>query len=132
MINMPGLVHRYATAWFAGDLTTVLNTYAPHIVAHYGGTSPFAGDHVGRDRFVEVLLDTAGRSQRQLLAIEAVFDGDGEGALFVRESLILDGARHEVSRALRFRIENDKFVECWLYDHDQHLIDQAWSKPAHT
>jgi hypothetical protein len=32
-----------------------------------------------------------------------------------------------VFRALRYRTSNDLLAECWLYDHDQHIVDQAWS-----
>ena len=49
---MTGVITRYVNAWEAEDLGTVLDCYAPDIVAHYGGTSMFAGDHEGHAAFV--------------------------------------------------------------------------------
>ena len=59
--------------------------YSPDVIVHYGGTSEFAGEHRGRDAFVQVLLTTAGRSQRALLEIEDIFEDRTHGALFTRE-----------------------------------------------
>jgi uncharacterized protein len=124
----PGTITRYANAWIAGDRLAVADIYDENIVVHYGGTSSFAGNHHGRNRFIEVLLETSGRAKRQLIAIDQIHDDGDTGALFVTESIELDGETIAVSRALRFRVANDRIVECWLFDHDQHLIDRAWSQ----
>lgn len=121
-----GVLTTYAGAWLAGDVETVFGSYAPDIVLHYGGASPFAGDHVGRERAIEVLVETSVRSGRALLAVDAIYDQGDHGALFVREAVTVDGARVEVQRALRFRIAGGLLAECWLYDQDQHLVDRAW------
>lgn len=126
------VLRAYADAWLAGDLATLFGFYAPDIVAHYGGTSPFAGVHVGKDRFVDVLVESAVRSSRALVAVDVVLDDGTVGALFVREALVVDGERIEIERALRFRLEDGRIAECWLYDHDQHLVDRAWSEPTET
>ncbi len=52
--QVEGVITRYATAGREGDLQTLIDCYDEDIVAHYGGQSPFAGTHVGRDRFLEV------------------------------------------------------------------------------
>lgn len=127
-----GVISRYADAWRTGDLTTLISCYDEGIIAHYGGRSSFAGTHVGRDRFIEVLAGTALVSERQLVSIDQLHDDGDTGALFVTESLVIGGERHTVHRALRFRVAGDRIVECWLFDHDQHLVDRAWtgSPPA--
>ena len=55
-VSAGGVVHRYAAAWESGDVGGILGCYAETVITHYGGQSPFAGTHVGRDRLVEVLL----------------------------------------------------------------------------
>jgi uncharacterized protein len=123
----PAVLQTYADAWLRSDHTVLFACYADDIVAHYGGASPFAGTHRGRDAFVEVLINIAVRSQRELLAVEAVFDDGATGAIFTREAINVEGQRHEVRRALRFRLHDGLIAECWLYDQDQHLVDQAWA-----
>jgi uncharacterized protein len=135
MNETPDVITRYAAAWLAGDVVTLVGCYADHIVAHYGGQSPFAGTHVGRDRFVDVLLESSARSGRKLLSVDQIHDDGETGALFVTESLVVDwihdgGETVTVFRALRFRVADGKIAECWLFDHDQHLIDRAWSSAA--
>jgi uncharacterized protein len=129
-VNESGVLHRYAEAWVAGEVMTMFGMYSPDVVVHYGGTSEFAGEHRGRDAFVEVLMTTAGRSQRVLLQIEDLFEDGSYGALFTREQLVLDGVVTEVKRALRFRLNDTEILEIWLYDHDQHILDRSWSAPA--
>jgi uncharacterized protein len=126
-----GTISRYAHAWAAGDLATVVDSYATDIVVHYGGTSPFAGTHTGRDRFVEVLIETASRSSRELISVDQVHDDGETGAIFATERILVGppGDRRPVTiqRALRFRVADDRITECWLFDHDQHLLDRSWS-----
>lgn len=120
-------ISRYAHAWLDGELTTLLECYDPDVTVHYGGRSAFRGTHRGRDAFVAVLADTAQRSGRELVAIDQIHDDGDQGALFVTERIVVDGEPHEVQRALRYRVSNDRIVECWLYDMDQSVVDEAWS-----
>lgn len=122
-----GVIARYARAWADADLVTVIETYAEDVVAHYGGQSPFAGTHIGRDRFLEVLAATAAQGERTLISVDQHHEDGQTGALFATESFVADGETRTVMRGLRFRIENDKIAECWLFDHDQHVVDAAWS-----
>jgi len=125
-----GVVTAYARAWEAADHATLIGLYAEDVVVHYGGTSPFSGTHQGRDRFVDVLLQTAARGKRSLASIDQVHDDGDTGAIFVTERFEVDGEPVEVQRALRYRTAGGRITECWLYDQDQHLVDRAWSEPA--
>lgn len=125
-----GVVTRYARAWERGDVATITACYADDVVTHYGGRSPFAGTHVGRDRLLEILVVTRQRGRRELVSIDQIHDDGPTGALFVTERLIVDGAPVTVRRALRYRTNGHQLVECWLYDHDQHVVDAAWRDPA--
>lgn len=122
-----GLVTAYADAWRRGDIAALAELYAEDIVVHYGGASAFAGTHTGRQTFLEVLLETALRSNRQLVEIDDVFDLGTSGAIFARESIAVDGVVTTVRRCLRYRVSDGRLVECWLYDHDQHLVDRSWA-----
>ncbi len=125
-----GVVTRYARAWEQEDVSTITACYAEDVVTHYGGQSPFAGTHVGRDRLIEILLATRQRGRRELVSIDQIHDDGPTGALFVTERLIVEGAPMTVQRALRYRTNGHQLVECWLYDHDQHLVDAAWRDPT--
>jgi ketosteroid isomerase-like protein len=122
-----GVLHSYVDAWLRGDHPAMFAMYADDIVVHYGGTSPYAGVHRGRDEFLQVLVESSIRSQRSLVTINAVFDAETEGAIFSTESLVVDGETRTVERALRFRLAHGQIQECWLFDHDQHVVDAAWS-----
>ncbi len=122
-----GVIARYTRAWLDSDLATLVDCYADDIVAHYGGTSRYAGTYHGKTRFLEVLAETAALAKRELLSADQLHD-DGEcGAVFITESFDIDGDPVTVQRALRYRIDHDQITECWLFDMDQHLIDRAWS-----
>jgi uncharacterized protein len=126
---MSGAIMRYAEAWERGDIAAMIDLYAPDIIVHYGGTSEFAGTHHGRDRLVEILVETAMRSDRKLVSIDQIDDHEHHGALFVTETMRVDDATVTLRRALRFRVADGRLAECWLYDHDQHLVDAAWRSP---
>jgi len=128
-MNRNGVVQRYVDAWQRSDLATMFATYDPDVVVHYGGTSQFAGDHHGRDALLSLLAETARRSGRTLVTVDAVYDLGGHGAIFVREAFDIDGERVTVDRCLRYRVDGDLIVEVWLYDHQQQLVDRAWSQP---
>jgi ketosteroid isomerase-like protein len=126
---MSGVITRYAGAWRRGDITEMIDCYHEDITVHYGGTSTYAGTHHGRDQLVQLLIETAQRSGRQLITIDQIDDHETHGALFVTETVTIDDTVTTVARALRYRTTDNRISECWLYDHDQHLVDRAWSSP---
>ena len=74
-------VRRYAEAWQANDIDAVLASYHDDFVLHYFGESALAGDHIGRDAAIVVLMEATSRSKRQLDAIEDVLGGDRFAAI---------------------------------------------------
>lgn len=128
-MNRTGVIQRYADAWQRSELETMFASYDPDVVVHYGGSSPFAGDHHGRDALLSLLAETARHSGRTLVSVDAVYDLGGHGAIFVREAFEIAGERVVVDRCLRYRVDGDLIVEVWLYDHQQQLVDRAWSQP---
>jgi ketosteroid isomerase-like protein len=124
------VAERYAEAWRRGDLATLVDCYADGFVLHYFGRSAYAGDHVGKDAALAALAAVSAAAARELVAVEEVLAGDGTAALVVRERLTRDGESHELRRVLRYRVEGERFVECWLHDEDQRLVDSLWSPPT--
>ena len=123
-------LRRYAAAWEAGDLATVLDLYADDFTLHYFGRSPLAGTHRGRAAATAALADATVRSERALVRVVDALAGDHLGALVVIERLGPADAACEVQRVLLYRVEGDRFRECWLYDEDQRFVDRLWSPDA--
>jgi uncharacterized protein len=123
------IVRRYAEAWRANDITAVFDLYHDDFVLHYFGRSPLAGDHVGKDAAISVLVEATQRSGRQLDEIEDVLGGSTFAAIVAREGVGRDGTR-VVRRVFLYTVRDGKLAECWLYDEDQRFIDTLWSTPT--
>lgn len=121
---------RYAAAWAAGDIGTVLGLYHDDFVLHYRGDSPLAGTHRGRDAALTALAEATARSHRELVRVVDVLAGDERGALVVVERLGRGAAAREVERVLVYRVTGGHLAECWLYDEDQRFVDHLWSTPT--
>jgi uncharacterized protein len=122
-------VRRYAEAWRANDIAAVFDLYHDDFVLHYFGDSPLAGDHVGKDAAISVLVEATQRSGRQLDEIEDVLGGSTFGAIVAREGVGRDQTR-VVRRVFLYTVRDGKLAESWLYDENQRLIDSLWSTPT--
>ncbi|CAN0508732.1 unnamed protein product [Phaeothamnion confervicola] len=118
-------VLRYAEAWQAGDVGTMLGLYAEDFVLHYFGDSPLAGEHIGQAAALEALLAASARTNRTLVAVDDVLSGDVLHAIVARERVGAD--QREVRRVLLYRADEHHLTECWLFDEDQRAIDALWS-----
>lgn len=121
-------LQRYAQAWLASDLDTVLASYHDDIELHYMGSSPLAGTHRGRDAAFAALGQASVRTARKLIAVEDVLVGESLGALIAVEDL--GNPPRRVRRVLLYRVEDEKLRECWLFDEDQRFIDELWSQES--
>ena len=121
------VAERYCVAWLAGDLGALLDCYADEFTLHYFGHSRFAGDHVGKQAAVTTLLEVGATAIRTLLGVDEITAAPGAAVIVVRERLERGGESFEVRRLFRYRIDGGQFVECWLYDEDQALIDRLWA-----
>ncbi|MFM8862659.1 MAG: nuclear transport factor 2 family protein [Acidimicrobiia bacterium] len=119
------VLRKYAQAWLASDLETVLASYHDDIELHYMGSSPLAGTHRGRDAAFAALGQASIRTSRQLIAVEDVLVGESLGALLAIEDL--GDPPRRVRRVLLYRVQDEKLRECWLFDEDQRFIDELWS-----
>lgn len=121
-------LRRYARAWQASDLDSVLASYHDDIELHYMGASPLAGTHRGRDAAFAALAQASVRTARKLIDVEDVLVGVSLGALIAVE--VLGDPPQRVRRVLLYRVEDEKLRECWLFDEDQRFIDGLWSKDS--
>ena len=119
------MLRSYSIAWLGGDLEAVIGSYHENFELHYMGTSPLAGDHVGRDAALVALGQASVRTSRVLVAVEDVLVGESLGALIAIEDL--GDPPRRVRRVLLYRVQDDKLRECWLFDEDQRFVDELWS-----
>lgn len=125
-------LRRYADAWAANDLAAVIDLYADDFVLHYFGRSPLAGDHVGKEAALHVLVEATQRSGRQLDVIEDVLAGSTFGAIIAREGVRDGDGLRVIRRLFLYRVHEAKLAECWLYDEDQRAIDELWSTESES
>jgi len=123
------VAERYAKAWQEDDLDGILGCYAAGFTLHYFGDNPFTGVHVGKDAALAVLLEVGSRAPRKLVAVDEILAAPGTAVIVAREDISVEGTTTEIRRVLRYRVEGEQFSECWLYEENQALIDQAWSGP---
>lgn len=123
------VAERYAKAWLGDDLEGILGCYADEFTLHYFGNNPFTGVHGGKDAAVAVLFEVGSRAPRKLVAVDEIMAGPEAAVIVAREDILVDGATTEIRRVLRYRVDGNQFSECWLYEENQALIDQAWCDP---
>jgi len=123
----PGVVlRRYADAWSAGDLDTLIGCYADDFTLHYPGSSRFAGTHSGRDAALAAMAEVSALAPRRLRSVDEILVGGGGGALVVSEELTRGGEAATMQRVLRYRIADGLLRECWLHESDQAAVDHFW------
>lgn len=124
------VVKRYAYAWAANDMQTIMDCYHEKVVFHYFGESPLAGTHRGKAACVAILKQVQERTNRQLVTIKDVLAGEHFGLIVATEKFERDGSSIEIDRLLRYRVADGKLAECWVYDENQRLIDEYWSRQS--
>ncbi|MBA3592699.1 MAG: nuclear transport factor 2 family protein [Pseudomonadota bacterium] len=123
-------VTRYAAAWEANDLQTMVDSYHDEVIFHYFGRNPLAGTHRGKAACLAVLRQVRDKTSRKLLAIRDVLVGEHFGAIIAVEQFKHQGKTVVVERLLRYRVQDGNLRECWVCDEDQRLVDDILSGPA--
>ncbi|MBI3768577.1 MAG: nuclear transport factor 2 family protein [Deltaproteobacteria bacterium] len=121
------VVKRYADAWAANDLPTIVDSYHDEVVVHYFGRSPLAGTHTGKPACLALLMQVTAKTNRRLIAIQDVLAGAEYGAIIARERFERDGRSVEIERLLRYCVRDGRLSECWIHDEDQRLVDEYWA-----
>lgn len=122
-----GVVKRYADAWAANDLQGIVASYHDDVVFHYFGRSPLAGIHRGKAACLAVLKQVREKTNRRLMSIKDVLAGNHFGLVIAVERFERNGSSIEIERLLKYRVQDGKLAECWIYDEDQRLVDEYWA-----
>ena len=125
--ELGAVVRRYADAWRANDLQTIVDSYHDDVVFHYFGASPLAGTHRGKAACLTLLMQVRERTNRQLLEVSDVLVGKHRAAILARERFERDGRVLELDRLLLYAVRDGKLAECWIYDEDQRAVDEFWA-----
>jgi ketosteroid isomerase-like protein len=120
------VVKRYADAWAANDLRSIVDSYHDDVVFHYFGRSPLAGTHRGKAACLAVLKQVREKTNRRLVSIGDVLAGEHFGAVIAVERFERGGSVVEIERLLRYAVLDGRLSECWIYDEDQRLVDEYW------
>ena len=121
------VVQRYAQAWAAGDMKTLLDCYHEDVVFHYFGRSPLAGVHRGKQACLALLGQVRAKTNRKLLEVRDVLAGKHFGAIVAVEQFERHGTNVVLERLLRYAVRDGKLAECWIYDEDQRRVDEYWA-----
>src|SRR5215470_16428406 len=95
-------VQRYADAWVANDLATIVDCYADDVVFHYFGANPIAGTHRGKAACLAALQKVSARTNRKLVAVRDVLAGEHFGLIIAIERFERAGRVSELERLLRY------------------------------
>ena len=121
------VVKRYADAWAANDMPTIIESYHDEAVFHYFGRSPLAGTHRGKAACLAVLKQVREKTNRRLVSIRDILAGRRYGLIVAIERFERDGRTVEIERMLRYVVRDGKLAECWIYDEDQRLVDEYFT-----
>jgi len=125
--SIHAVVKRYADAWSANDLPTIIDSYHDDVVFHYFGRSPLVGIHRGKAACLALLKQVREKTNRKLVAVRDVLAGESFGAIIAVERFERNGKSVEIERVLRYSVRDGKLAECWIYDEDQRLVDEYWA-----
>jgi uncharacterized protein len=125
--DLYSVLRRYADAWAANDLRTIIDCYHDEVVFHYFGHSALAGTHRGKAVCLAILKQVRDKTNRKLISIKDVSAGEHFGFIIAIERFERNGTSVEIERVLRYSVRDGKLSECWVYDEDQLLIDEYWA-----
>jgi uncharacterized protein len=117
------VVKRYADAWAANDMKSIVDCYHDEVVFHYFGQNPLAGTHRGKPACLAVLKQVREKTNRKLLSIRDVLVGEVFGVIVAVEQFQDNGRAVQLERLLRYTVRDGKLSECWIYDQDQRVVD---------
>ncbi len=122
------LARRGYAAFSAGDMDTLRGMMREDVSWHQPGTTPIAGDYLGRDRvfdFFGMLFERSGGT----LKVEPVdVLADDERAVVLQHSTARrDGKELDYRQVLVFEIRDGKIADTQVYEGDPQQGDLFWS-----
>jgi uncharacterized protein len=120
------VMRAYVDAVRAGDRERAFALFADDVVGHVPGRSPVAGVKRGKAAVAGYIEDAVARAGGQVdVEVVDMLVGAEHVALLVRERL---GGDLDVRRANVYRVRGDRITEVWIYEHDQHAVDDWFSR----
>ncbi|HEX2043185.1 MAG TPA: nuclear transport factor 2 family protein [Acidimicrobiales bacterium] len=111
-----------------GDFVTVMSYLSADVVAHVPGSSPVAGDYLGKEAvagYVTTLAELSGGTLR--FEPHAVIVTGRHGAGLVRDRAEREGKALDMNNVHVWHIVEGTLTEVWIYPGDQYAWDDFWS-----
>jgi ketosteroid isomerase-like protein len=112
----------------AGDFGAVLGYLSDDVIGHVPGTSPVAGDYVGKEAvagYVGSLAERSGGTVR--FEPRTVLVAGDRGVGLLRDLAERDGKTLAMDNVHVWRMGDGTLDEIWIYPGDQYAWDEFWS-----
>jgi ketosteroid isomerase-like protein len=112
----------------AGDFGAVLGYLSDDVIGHVPGSSPVAGDYVGKEAvagYVGSLAERSGGSIR--FEPRTVLVAGDRGVGLLRDLAERDGKTLAMDNVHVWRMGDGTLDEIWIYPGDQYAWDDFWS-----
>jgi ketosteroid isomerase-like protein len=121
------LVTEYLEAWSRMDIAAGSSFYADDVVVHVAGRHPLAGTYAGKDAF------DVGYTQKAtaltggnwgVIDVEDILTSADRAVALVTKRFEREGRDPLETYVISiYKIEGEKIVKMWLYDHDPYAVD---------
>jgi uncharacterized protein len=120
------LMREYIAAARSGDWERGYGFFAADVVFHIPGRSAWAGHHRGRDQAIAYIENARGiaHAGEVKVELEAMLEGEDRVGLMVREIFERPDGPVEILRTNVYRVEDDRIVEIWIFEQNQHEVDE--------
>jgi ketosteroid isomerase-like protein len=123
------VMKRYVEAIERKDWQAATAFWADEVLLHFPGRSPFSGDFVGKQTFLEHYgrLSTELGGTIELAEVHEVLLGAEHVVALVRERAVCGERTLEFERVNVYSFGGGKITEIWAYDYDPYALDEFWS-----
>jgi ketosteroid isomerase-like protein len=115
-------------AFTRGDMDAVLASCTDDVVFHVPGRSQVAGDHKGREGFMQMVgkvMQLTGGTFRE--EPHDILANDEHGVALLKHSLERDGRKFAYYTVHVWQIRDGKFTEWWEHPGDPIAFDEAYA-----
>jgi hypothetical protein len=116
-------------AWEAvarSDVEALEALWAPGIVWHATGASPWSGDHVGRDAVFNFLADVGEAGEAYDASLEDILVSPDRVMIICRVRATRRGRTIDARQSMLFRIEDGRMTEVWTLPLDSAAFLEFW------
>jgi uncharacterized protein len=127
--NNAEVMKRYVEAIERKDWEAATAFWADEVLLHFPGRSPFSGDFVSKQAFLEHYgrLSTELGGAIELAEVQEVLLGAEHVVALVRERAVRGERTLEFDRVNVYSFDGSKITEIWAYDYDPYALDEFWS-----